>query len=36
MLKQVSSKMTHNLIAKHYRTFSDDYRVYFLNKLIEG
>lgn len=36
MLKKVNNKITHNLIAKTYRLYSDDSRLYFLNRLVKG
>lgn len=35
-LKNNGSKLTHPLIAKQYRIFSDKYRLYFMSRWVEG
>jgi serine/threonine protein kinase len=35
-LKQIGSRLYHNLIAKQYRFFSDQHRVYFMSRWVEG
>jgi serine/threonine protein kinase len=36
MLRRINLKIAHNLIAKSYRIYFDEHRIYFLNKLISG
>ena len=35
-LRKVGGKLTHPLIAKQYRIFSDEFRIYFMNRWVEG
>lgn len=35
-LKTIGEKLTHPLIAKQYRIFSDKYRLYFMSRWVEG
>ena len=35
-LRVVGSKLTHPLISKQYRIFSDMFRIYFMSRWIEG
>ena len=35
-LRIVGGKLTHPLIAKQYRIFSDKYRIFFMSRWVEG
>jgi serine/threonine protein kinase len=35
-LKKTGSTIIHHLISKQYRTYFDDFRVYFLSRWVEG
>jgi serine/threonine protein kinase len=35
-LAKIGGKLTHPSIAKQYRIFSDQYRIYFLSRWVEG
>jgi len=35
-LSDIANKLYHSLIAKQYRVYSDQYKVYMLNKWVEG
>ena len=35
-MRIVGSKLTHPFIAKQYRIFSDEFRIYFMSRWVEG